>query len=57
LNQIKVKDETIRADNAKSQVMTKLQADRVYQDSLQARKKENEVIHKGVLEYRTDMHE
>ena len=57
LGSIKVKDETVRATNARSQVMEKLEYDGQYQDRLQTMKRENEVIHKGVLEYKSDMHE
>ena len=57
IGSIKVKDEIIRATNARTSVMDKLKYDREYQDRLQTMKRENEVIHKGVLEYRTDMHE
>ena len=37
--------------------MEKLEYDRDYQDRLQTKKRENEVIHKGVLEYKSNMHE
>jgi len=52
-----VKDETIRGQNAKSTVMTKLEYDQGYSERLKERQKENETLHKGVLEYRTEMHE
>lgn len=57
VNEIKVKDETIRASNAKSSVMVKLEQDKKYMEHLTSKKKENEKIHKGVLEYKTEMHE
>lgn len=56
-NNIKVKDETIRANNAKTQVLDKLDIDKTYNDKLQSQKRENEKIHKGVLEYKSEMHE
>lgn len=37
--------------------MDKLEYDKGYQERLTTQKRENEVIHKGVLEYKTDMHE
>ena len=37
--------------------MTKLEYDKGYQERLETQKKENEVIHKGVLEYKSDMHQ
>lgn len=54
---IKVKDESVRAKNARDSVMDKLEYDKGYQERLTFQKRENEVIHKGVLEYKTDMHE
>lgn len=57
VNQIKVKDETIRAYNAKDTVMEKITYDQAYQERLSVRKKENETLHKGDLAYHTDMHE
>jgi hypothetical protein len=54
---IKVKDETIRAINAKDTVMEKLEYDKGYSERLETQKRENEIIHKGVLEYKTEMHE
>lgn len=52
-----MKDETIRANNAKASVMTKLEQDKKYMEHLQSKKKENEKIHKDVLEYKTEIHE
>ena len=57
LGSIKVKDETVRALNARETVVEKLEYDRGYQERLTTQKRENEVIHKGVLEYKSDMHE
>ena len=37
--------------------MEKLEYDRGYSERLETQKRENEVIHKGVLEYKTEMHE
>lgn len=54
---IKVKDESVRAKNARDSVIEKLEYDRGYQDRLETQKKENEVIHKGLLEYKADMHQ
>ena len=45
------------ATNAKNQVLNKLSKDRAFDDKLATQKKENEIIHKGVLEYKTEMHE
>ena len=56
LNEIKVKDETVRATNAKSTVMAKLEYDKSYEERLLSKRKENEVIHKSVLEYKSDKH-
>ena len=52
VNQIMVKDQTLRADNAKSSVMEKLVTDKDYADRLNTRKKENEVLHKNTLQYK-----
>ena len=52
-NEIMVKDQTVRADNAKSTVVKKLEYDRGYADRLNTRKKENEVLHKNTLEYKS----
>ena len=52
-----VKDQTIRADNAKTSVMDKLVSDRDYADRLATRKKENEVLHKNTLQYKAQQHE
>jgi hypothetical protein len=49
-----VKDQTIRADNAKSTVMAKLEYDKDFGDRLGTKKKENEVLHKQILEYKGD---
>jgi hypothetical protein len=37
--------------------MQKLEYDKGYAERLETQKRENEVIHKGVLEYKTEMHE
>ena len=39
----------MRADNAKTTVVGKLENDRDYADRLNTRKKENEVLHKNTL--------
>jgi len=57
IGSIKVKDESVRAKNARDSVIEKLEYDRGYQDRLETQKKENEVIHKGLLEYKADMHQ
>ena len=56
-NEIMVKDQTVRADNAKSSVVGKLEYDRGYADRLNTRKKENEVLHKNTLEYKSQQHQ
>jgi hypothetical protein len=38
-------------------VLQKLEKDKSYNDKLQSQKRENEKIHKGALEYKTEMHE
>ena len=57
LNQIQVKDKTVRAENAKTSVLEKLEYDRGYADRLNTRKRENEVLHKNTLEYKASQHE
>lgn len=52
-----MKDHTIRAKNAKDTVLAKLEVDRQFEEKLKTKRKENEVIHKGVLEYKAEMHE
>ena len=56
VNAIDVKDQIVRSDNAKASVLEKLSYDKSYQDRLQTRKKENEVLHKNTLEYKSQMH-
>lgn len=56
-NQIQVKDKTVRAENAKTSVLEKLEYDRGYTDRLNTRKRENEVLHKNTLEYKASQHE
>lgn len=36
--------------------MDKLNYDKGYKDRLNTRKRENEVLHKGTLEYKSEMH-
>lgn len=57
LNQIHVKDKTVRAENARTTVIDKLDYDRGYADRLNTRKRENEVLHKNTLEYKATQHE
>lgn len=47
----------MRAEYSKQGVLTKIQYDRGYQERLTVRKKENEVLHKKTLEYKSNMHE
>ena len=47
----------MRADNAKTTVVGKLENDRDYADRLNTRKKENEVLHKNTLQYKATQHE
>ena len=49
LNGIMVKDQTVRADNKKNDVTQKLVYDKGYQERLDVRKKENELLHKNTL--------
>ena len=56
-NEIMVKDQRVRADNAKSTVVEKLEYDKGYSDRLNTRKKENEVLHKNTLEYKSQQHQ
>lgn len=48
-NAIVVKDQTIRAENKKNEVMDKLEYDLEYKERLEVRKKENEMLHKKIL--------
>ena len=48
-----VKDQLVMADNAKATVVSKLEYDKGYADRLNTRKKENEVLHKNTLEYKS----
>ncbi len=47
----------MRAENAKTSVLEKLEYDRGYTDRLNTRKRENEVLHKNTLEYKASQHE
>lgn len=49
VNEIAVKDQTIRAENKKTEVMDKLFIDKAYNDKLEVRKRENEELHKNTL--------
>lgn len=49
LNGIAVKDQTVRAENKKSEVFQKLEYDKGYQERLEIRKRENELLHKNTL--------
>jgi len=53
VNQINVKDQTVQATNAKTAVVQKLEYDRGFKERLNTRKKENEVLHKNTLEYKS----
>ena len=57
VNEIKVKDSKVRANYAKLDVLGKLKYDKGYEERLATKRKENEVLHKNTLEYKTDMHE
>lgn len=46
----------MRAEYSKQGVLEKINYDRGYQDRLVVRKKENEVLHKKTLEYKSNMH-
>lgn len=56
VNEIKVSDQLVRAEYGKQEVIEKIGYDRGYQDRLEVRKKENEVLHKKTLEYKSNMH-
>jgi len=56
LNGISVKDQTVRADNKKNEVIEKLEVDKKYQDRLTIRKKENEMLHKNTLKSHWALH-
>ncbi len=47
----------MRALNARTTVMDKLEYDKGFGERLETQKRENEIIHKGVLEYKIEMHE
>lgn len=47
----------MRADNAKTSVLNKLEYDQGYTNRLNTRKRENEVLHKNTLEYKASQHE
>ena len=49
LNGIAVKDQTVRADNMKNEVTTKLEGDKAYKEKLELKKRENEMLHKSTL--------
>jgi len=49
LNGIAVKDQTVRADNMRNEVTTKLYGDQAYKEKLEVKKKENEMLHKSTL--------
>ena len=57
MNQIHVKDQVVRADNAKKSVLNKLEYDQGYAGRLETRRRENEVLHKNNLEYKAAQHE
>ena len=47
----------MRAENAKTSVLEKLEYDRGYTNRLDTSKRENEVLHKNTLEYKASQHE
>lgn len=49
VNGISVKDMTLRAENKKKEVTSKLESDQRYQTKLEERKKENELLHKNTM--------
>ena len=49
LNGIMVKDQNVRAENKKNEVVEKLEYDKGYQERLTIRKQENEMLHKNTL--------
>ncbi len=55
-NEILVSDQLARASNAKNEVSAKLAYDGGFAARLSAQKKENEVLHKRTLEYKSEMH-
>ena len=57
VNEIKVKDETVMATNARNTVLEKLEYDKQVEETLKTKRKENEVLHKQTLEYKGDQHE
>ena len=57
VNEIHVKDQSVRADYAKTSVLNKLEYDQGYANHLNTRKRENEVLHKNTLEYKASQHE
>ena len=57
VNEIKVKDLQVMAVNNKNTVQDKIDYDKGYKDRLETRKMENEILHKEVLEYKTDKYE
>jgi hypothetical protein len=56
VNEIKVSDQLVRAEYSKQGVLEKITYDRGYQERLTVRKKENEVLHKKTLQYKSNMH-
>jgi len=57
LNEIKVSDQLVRAENAKNEVIEQIKYKQGYADRLVTQRKENEVLHKKTLEYKQGMHE
>ena len=57
MNEIQVSDQLVSAKYKKDTVVTKLTYDKGYEERLQTRKKENEVLHKKTLEYKSGMHD
>lgn len=49
LNGIMVKDQNVRAENKKNDVVQKLEYDKGYKERLTVRKQENEMLHKNTL--------
>ena len=47
----------VRATNAKNEVLEKLTYDKDYSNRLNTQKKENEVLHKRTLEYKSERHQ
>ena len=57
MNGVKVKDLSIRAKNNRDEVVEHVRKTQSYREQVETKKRENEILHKGDLAYKTQMYQ